>query len=195
MVHNDNSVHSFDIFYRDCSVSALGADGMVTDPDFDAAARMIRDSRASRSDRVVADVSGCVAVAVDSLPDCLAVADPETGAPVFGAAVPEPESDVFADDALLDVAPVKEVDVFAGIVAESEVNVRSVNLADPVAGLASLGPSRSLASSTASARRDGAESTLPRIIGRPSLPLPMTTIFELFDCESSSVASIPRQRR
>src|SRR5271170_2227482 len=38
-------------------------------------------------------------------------------------------------------------------------------------------------------------STLPRMIGRPSLPLPMTTIFELGDCASAIVASMPRQRR
>ena len=34
-----------------------------------------------------------------------------------------------------------------------------------------------------------------RIIGRPSLPLPITTIFELGDFASSSVASMPRQRK
>jgi len=38
-------------------------------------------------------------------------------------------------------------------------------------------------------------STLPRMIGKPSLPLPMTTTFALVDCESCSVASMPRQRR
>ena len=38
-------------------------------------------------------------------------------------------------------------------------------------------------------------STLPRMIGRPSLPLPMTTIFEFVDCASASVASMPRQRK
>jgi hypothetical protein len=27
-------------------------------------------------------------------------------------------------------------------------------------------------------------STLPRMIGKPSLPLPITTTFELVDCES-----------
>jgi hypothetical protein len=27
-------------------------------------------------------------------------------------------------------------------------------------------------------------STLPRMIGKPSLPLPMTTTFEFVDCES-----------
>ena len=41
----------------------------------------------------------------------------------------------------------------------------------------------------------GGESTLPRMIGRPSLPVPMTTIFEFGDCASCSVASMPRQRR
>jgi hypothetical protein len=38
-------------------------------------------------------------------------------------------------------------------------------------------------------------STLPRMIGKPSLPLPMTTTFAFVDCESCSVASMPRQRR
>jgi len=36
---------------------------------------------------------------------------------------------------------------------------------------------------------------LPRMIGKPSLPLPMTTTFAFADCESCSVASMPRQRR
>jgi hypothetical protein len=30
----------------------------------------------------------------------------------------------------------------------------------------------------------GGVSTLPRMIGKPSLPLPMTTTFEFVDCES-----------
>jgi hypothetical protein len=38
-------------------------------------------------------------------------------------------------------------------------------------------------------------STLPRMIGKPSLPLPMMTVFAFVDCESCSVASMPRQRR
>src|SRR5262245_48514029 len=38
-------------------------------------------------------------------------------------------------------------------------------------------------------------STLPRMIGKPSFPLPMTTTFAFVDCESCSVASMPRQRR
>src|ERR1035437_1398978 len=42
---------------------------------------------------------------------------------------------------------------------------------------------------------DAGESTLPRMIGRPSLPLPMITIFVFVDCASASVASMPRQRR
>jgi hypothetical protein len=37
-------------------------------------------------------------------------------------------------------------------------------------------------------------STLPRMTGRPSLPLPMITILVLGDCASWSVASMPRQR-
>src|SRR5215472_14378318 len=36
-------------------------------------------------------------------------------------------------------------------------------------------------------------SPLLRMIGRPSLPLPMTTILEFGDLASSSVASMPRQ--
>ena len=39
------------------------------------------------------------------------------------------------------------------------------------------------------------ESTLPRMMGKPSFPLPMMTTLELVDCESWSVASMPRQRR
>src|SRR5262245_9435058 len=38
-------------------------------------------------------------------------------------------------------------------------------------------------------------STLPRMIGKPSLPLPMTTTFAFVYCASCSVASMPRQRR
>ena len=38
-------------------------------------------------------------------------------------------------------------------------------------------------------------STLPRMIGRPSLPVPMITIFALCDCASARVASMPRQRK
>jgi hypothetical protein len=37
-------------------------------------------------------------------------------------------------------------------------------------------------------------STLPRMTGKPSLPLPMITILVLGDCASWSVASMPRQR-
>src|ERR1700690_2727430 len=42
---------------------------------------------------------------------------------------------------------------------------------------------------------DAGVSTLPRMIGRPSLPLPIITIFAFEDCASASVASMPRQRR
>jgi hypothetical protein len=41
---------------------------------------------------------------------------------------------------------------------------------------------------------DGLGSAL-RMIGRPSLPEPITTTFALGDCESKSVASMPRQRK
>src|SRR5579862_2929346 len=41
----------------------------------------------------------------------------------------------------------------------------------------------------------GGVSTLPRMIGRPSLLVPMMTIFAFGDCASASVASMPRQRR
>ena len=40
-----------------------------------------------------------------------------------------------------------------------------------------------------------AADALPRMIGRPSLLLPKITTFELLDCASCNVASIPRQRR
>src|SRR6476620_3365869 len=42
---------------------------------------------------------------------------------------------------------------------------------------------------------DGDPSKLPRMTGKPSLPVPMITILELEDCASCSVASIPRQRK
>ena len=38
-------------------------------------------------------------------------------------------------------------------------------------------------------------SALPRMIGKPSLPVPITTIFAFGDCASMSVASMPRQRK
>ena len=38
-------------------------------------------------------------------------------------------------------------------------------------------------------------STLPSMIGNPSLPDPITTIFELGDLASARVASMPRQRK
>lgn len=41
----------------------------------------------------------------------------------------------------------------------------------------------------------GGKSTLPKMMGMPSLLLPITTIFELGDCASCRVASMPRQRR
>lgn len=41
---------------------------------------------------------------------------------------------------------------------------------------------------------DGLGSAL-RMIGKPSLPEPMTTTFALGDCASKSVASMPRQRK
>ena len=41
----------------------------------------------------------------------------------------------------------------------------------------------------------GALGSALRMIGKPSLPEPMTTTFAFGDCESKSVASIPRQRR
>ena len=42
---------------------------------------------------------------------------------------------------------------------------------------------------------EGVPSIFPRMIGRPSLALPMITTFEFVDCDSCSVASMPRQRR
>jgi hypothetical protein len=41
----------------------------------------------------------------------------------------------------------------------------------------------------------GALGSALRMIGSPSLPDPMTTILEFGDCASSSVASMPRQRK
>src|ERR1700730_16811357 len=42
---------------------------------------------------------------------------------------------------------------------------------------------------------DGDPSKLPRMAGKPSLPVPTITILELDDCASWRVASIPRQRK
>ena len=41
----------------------------------------------------------------------------------------------------------------------------------------------------------GASVSALKMIGRPSPPEPMTTIFVLGDCASRRVASMPRQRR
>jgi hypothetical protein len=41
----------------------------------------------------------------------------------------------------------------------------------------------------------GALGSALRMIGKPSLPEPMTTTFALGDCDSRSVASMPRQRK
>src|SRR5215472_11266330 len=81
----------------------------------------------------------------------------------------------------------------------------SVGVAKPAAGVFSngtAGPAAVVLSLVASVPlgdvlpADGAGvSTLPRMIGKLSLPLPMTTTFAFVDCESCSVASMPRQRR
>src|SRR4029078_5735373 len=61
-------------------------------------------------------------------------------------------------------------------------NDESVGALPPVAGGRRTAP------------RAAGLSTVSRMIGSPSLPLPMTTIFEFGDCASASVASMPRQR-
>ena len=58
----------------------------------------------------------------------------------------------------------------------------------PGAGIAPFAPGCGVTAGTG-------VSTLPRMIGRPSLPLPITTTFAFCDSASSSVASMPRQRR
>ena len=87
--------------------------------------------------------------------------------------------------------------------------ILSAGIARPDAGIFSNGTvgvaavTRSLARAVRRRRRTsracaggtGGESTLPRMIGRPSLALPMITTLELLDCASWSVASTPRQRR
>ena len=92
-----------------------------------------------------------------------------------------------------EVLLVASVDAPSGVVDEVPVGVLPVG-GDDVAGLflpggalpaAGLGPGPG----------DWGLSILPRMIGRPPLPLPMITIFEFLDCASASVASIPRQRR
>src|SRR5262245_14064295 len=97
-----------------------------------------------------------------------------------------------------DVTPatiVTDVSHLFGVVgvANPAAGVFSDGTAGPAAVVLSLLVSFPLAG-VLSARGAGL-STLPRIIGKPSLPLPMTTTFAFVDCESCSVASMPRQRR
>src|SRR5664280_1886826 len=90
----------------------------------------------------------------------------------LSAAIDEPPAGV------VDELPAGKLPIGAGGVA----GVLSFGVVPPSAG---FGPGPG----------DAGESTLPRMIGRPSLPLPMITIFVFVDCASASVASMPRQRR
>ena len=80
--------------------------------------------------------------------------------------------------------------VAPGVIDEGPGGVLSLG-----AGEASDGGLASLVPDCGGRPAAGGVSTLPRMIGRPSLPPPMTTIFALGDCASASVASMPRQRR
>ena len=67
----------------------------------------------------------------------------------------------------------------------------SIGVAGPTAGVSCFRPAPSSVGSAAAAL----VFALPRMIGKPSLPLPMITSFEFVDCASCSVASIPRHRK
>src|SRR5262249_36495978 len=95
--------------------------------------------------------------------------------------------------------------VAADAVPELAGGIFSVGVANPAAGVFSNGTAGLAAvvlcllivsfSLGGVLPAGGGVSTLPRMIGKPSLPLPMTTTFAFVDCESCSVASMPRQRR
>ena len=78
--------------------------------------------------------------------------------------------------------------------AELAGAIFSAGVANPAAGVFSngtAGPAAVVLSFVASVPLGGGlpasgagVSTLPRMIGKPSLPLPMTTTFEFVDCES-----------
>jgi hypothetical protein len=81
-------------------------------------------------------------------------------------------------------------------VAELAGGIFSVGVANPAAGVFSNGTVELAAVALSllivsfplggvlPAGGDAGVSTLPRMIGKPSLPLPMTTTFEFVDCES-----------
>ena len=85
-----------------------------------------------------------------------------------------------------------------GIFSDGFGKVSAGSFSDNAAGVAavvlSLGAASPFSAGDAG-RGDAGASTLPRMIGKPSLLLPTITILELDDCASCNVASIPRQRR
>src|SRR5262244_4480327 len=93
-----------------------------------------------------------------------------------------------------DEAPEMTGGIFSAGVANPEAGVFSNGTAGPAAVVLSLVAESFPLGGVLPACAAGV-STLPRIIGKPSLPLPMTTTFAFVDCESCSVASMPRQRR
>jgi len=76
---------------------------------------------------------------------------------------------------------VPEPAVISGDAARGDFSVGTAGLAAAVVSLAA--PPSSLGE-VCSGPDDGGVSKLPRIIGKPSLALPMTTTFELLDCAS-----------
>src|SRR5262249_8278755 len=95
-----------------------------------------------------------------------------------------------AAGAVLDVA----AGIFSAGVVSAAAGVFSNGTAGPGAVAFCLSAA-SLPLGCALAAGGAEESTLPRMMGKPSFPLPMTTTLALVDCDSCSVASMPRQRR
>src|SRR5262245_57328709 len=104
----------------------------------------------------------------------------------FGAAVGCPPSEAFpVGDAALGVFSAGVARLLAGIFSNGFAGAAAVVC------LAAAEPS---SAGRVAACGDTGVSTLPRMIGRPSLPPPMMTTLELLDWASCSVASMPRQR-
>lgn len=73
------------------------------------------------------------------------------------------------------------VGIFSGGVANPAAGVFSKGIAGPTAAVALC---FAVSFSAGVPAGGGGVSTLPSMIGKPSLPLPMTTTFEFVDCES-----------
>ena len=70
-----------------------------------------------------------------------------------------------------------------GVFSDGFVSVSDGNFSEDIAGVAAVVLSLGTVSPFP-AGGDGGASTLPRMIGKPSLPLPTITILELEDCAS-----------